>query len=772
MPTLKPVRPTDRSAHPPRPRRLGPRSALLLLALTLSACGGGQQGAPAPAPVPDTAALTPEAIEAKLTSGNVDLSEITHYGDPVTASGDGAYVQPDVDLPDEPYAPTLIAGQQLRDSAQQAAASARLGETRVPGSLRAQAAPSGLSGVTLTPDRTQLQVLILHAGAADFGLPSARALLQAHGIPFTTLDATTAPLDAAALVAPDGTGRYQAVVLTSNALTTETRPGYYESALNTDEWSTLFEYERTFGARQLALFGYPQASPEDYGLRAAPELASSAADLTVTPAGKAVFADLTGAVPVRYAYNYPSRLEAVPGVTTTPVLTDAGGNVLAATSTSPDGRERMLLTMAQNPYLLHTQLLGDGLIQWLTRGVHLGEYRRFLQVDIDDWFLYADRFDPTTGKIVPRDFRLRGSDALSLRDQQSAVRTQYPAAPNFRYAQAFNGLGADVTAPNTCAPAASVADPLSAVTKCLANSFDWVNHSRDHLNMDTMNRSDAFTQLYQNALIGSYMRLPMSLRAVVTPEHSGLGWYSPAAGQNKVDYGLNAGNRELMQATSLMGMRYVASNHSVPSQWDPQCPNCGVTSPLNPLTLLVPRWPNSVAYNTTAPDEATGQYNAVFGPSGTAPYWPKNLNYDEFLAQDVGISVIHLLSGTAWPHYMHQGNLKEYAPGRSLATDWVRALLDTYSGYSTLPLNTLNWNSLGLYVDARTRYEGDKGSVVAVFDRKLNTVQVQRSGAASRFVFLSGAAASATQKTEVYAGRRMAQFTVGSAGTTVPVTPR
>ncbi|WP_291430196.1 hypothetical protein [Deinococcus sp.] len=746
-------------------------SALLLLALTLSACGRGQQGAPTP--IPDTSALTPEAIAAKLASGNVALSEITHSGDPVTASAEGEYAKPDADHPDEPYAPSLIASQRLRDSAQRAAASARLGETRVPRSLRAQAASSGLSGVTLNPDRTQLQVLVLHAGAADFGLPSARALLQAHGIPFITLDATTTPLDAAALVAPDGTGRYQAVVMTSNALTTETRPGFYESALDTNEWNTLFEYERTFGVRQLALFGYPQVAPEDYGLRAAPGLAGATADLTVTPAGKAVFADLTDVVPVRSAYSYPSRLEAVPGVTTTPLLTDAGGNVLAATSTSADGRERMLLTMAQNPYLLHTQLLGDGLIGWLTRGVHLGEYRRFLQVDIDDWFLYADRFDPATGKIVPRDFRLRGRDALSLRDQQSAVRTQYPVAPNFRYAQAFNGLGADVTAPNTCAPAATVADPLSAVTKCVANSFDWVNHSRDHLNMDTMNFSDAFTQLYQNALIGSYMHLPMSLRAVVTPEHSGLGWYSPGAGQNKVDYGLNAGNRELMQATSLMGMRYVASNHSVPSQWDPQCPNCGVTSPLNPLTLLVPRWPNSVAYNTTAPDEAAGQYNAVFGPGGSAPYWPKNLNYDEFLAQDVGISVIHLLNGTAWPHYMHQGNLKEYTPGRSLATDWVRALLDTYSAYSTLPLTTLDWNSLGQYVDARTRYENDKDSVTAVFDRKLNTVEVQRrAGTGRRFVFLTGASASTFQKTEVYAGRRTAQFTVGLLATTVPVTPR
>ncbi|GGR64402.1 hypothetical protein GCM10008959_28130 [Deinococcus seoulensis] len=770
MPTRTPARRADTDCSTSFPGRHGPRSALLLLALTLSACGSGQPTGQAT----DPSALTPEAIEAKLTSGDVDLSEITHYGDPVTASGDGPYVQPDVDHPDEPYAPTLIAAQQGLASARQAAAGARLGETRVPGTLRGQTVSAqGLSGLTLTPDRVQLQVLILHAGPADFGLPSARALLQSRGIPFTTLDATTTPLDAAALVAPDGAGRYQAVILTSNALTTETSPGYYESALSTDEWSTLFEYERTFGARQLALFGYPQVAPEDYGLRAAPELASSTADLTVTPAGKAVFTDLTGAVPVRYAYNYPSRLEPVEGVTTTPVLTDAGGNILAATSTSPDGRERMLLTMAQNPYLLHTQLLGDGLIGWLTRGVHLGEYRRFLQVDIDDWFLYADRFDPATGTVVPRDFRLRGSDALSLRDQQNAIRAQYPVAANFRYAQAFNGLGADVTAPNTCAPSASVNDPLSAVTKCVAKSFDWVNHSRDHLNMDTMNRSDSFTQLYQNALIGSYMRLPMSLRAVVTPEHSGLGWYAPAPGQNKVDYGLNAGNRELMQATSLMGMRYVASNHSVPSQWDPQCPNCGVTSPLNPLTLLVPRWPNSVAYNSTAPDEAAGQYNAVFGPGGTAPYWPKNLNYDEFLAQDMNISVIHLLDGTAWPHYMHQGNLKEYAPGRSLATDWVRALLDTYSAYSTLPLNTLDWNSLGQYVDTRTRYEGDKNSVVAVFDRKANTVKVQRSsGSGTRFVFLTGASASATQKTEVYAGRRTAQFTVGSLTTTVPVTPR
>lgn len=64
----------------------------------------------------------------------------------------------------------------------------------------------------------------------------------------------------------------------------------------------------------------------------------------------------------------------------------------------------------------------------------------------------------------------------------------------------------------------------------------------------------------------------------------------------------------------------------------------------------------------------------------------------------------HVLSGAAFPHYMHTDNAYQYAPGRSVASDWVNALLTKYSALSSLPVNTLPWDALGTYMGRRTGY--------------------------------------------------------------------
>ena len=623
------------------------------------------------------------------------------------------------------------------------------------------------------PDRVQLRVLVLDTGAGGFGIGTARALLRSHGIPFTELDVTARPLTAATLIDAQGVGRYQGVVLTSSGLSVETTPGVYASALDPRGWATLFAYEKAYGVRQLALFGYPGSQPEDYGLRADGDVQTDDTTVSLTPAGRKLFSDLSATpLPVHGAARYPARRTAVKGVGTTPLITDPHGGVLAATSTA-DGRERLLLTLAQNPGMLHTQFLGHGLVQWLTRGVYLGEYRRFLQVDVDDWFLYADRFDPATGQVVPRDYRLGAADALSLRDQQRRIRQEYAVARGFRLAQAFNGLGADPGAPDTCRPGPEVRDPLSAVTRCIAGSFDWVNHTKDHLLMDTMSEEKAVSEMVHNREIGRQLGLPLSGQALITPELSGLGWKAPSPGAAKQDFGLAGGNPAVYRAARQLGLRYLAANHSVPSQWDPACPNCGVSSPLDPDALLIPRWPNDVPYNATTPAEAVGVFNARRTPSGKAP-----LNYAAFLEQDTARSLVHVLSGTAWPHYMHQGNLREYAPDRSLVTDWVRALLDRYARHSTLPLQTLTWNDLGAYVRDRTRHERAKNEVSAVWDRRRGQVTLRARGPGQKdgfpVVFLTGVAGAAQDgetRTFTYGARTTAQLRLGSQALSLSVAP-
>ena len=730
-----------------------PTAALCTLTLALALTGCGQVAQPAPT------AAHPAAAGAALPPTVVD--EVTVTRSPAEAGT----------LPN-PRSSALNAAQ----SDDAPAARARLGTAYVPQGRRlfAQALPAGAQ-----TNRVTLKVLVLSSGAGDFGLAEARNMLSESGVPFDVFDASTQPLTMDALVGPDGVGRYQGVILTSSALLMEPdSAGLVPSAFDSAEWETLFEYERAYGVRQLALYGSPGTVPEDYGLRAVAGAETSTTSMKPTAAGRSVLSDLTGAsIPVRYAYTYPSAVTSVPGVTTTPLLTDPSGRVLGATSRSADGRERLILTTAQNPALRHSQLLSYGLVGWLTRGVHLGEHRRFLQVDIDDWFLGGDHYDAATGQLHAAPFRISGNDALAVRDQQSSLRSDFPAARTFRYAMAFNGGGARTDVATLCTTLFTgvAKDSLSSASKCLGGTFDWVNHTKDHLRMDVMDFATANRQLADNFTIGEQLGLTMSRNSLVTGEHSGLGNMDPGddgtyndsdVNLPKTDLGLERSNVNLLGAAVQNGIRYLASDHSVRSHWDPSCPTCGVPHPLNSGIFLVPRWPNGVAYHVTTPGEATAFFNSVYGPQGRFPYFASNLTYAQFLDYESDVALNHVLDGGAFPHYMHQPNLREYAWGKSLATDWVRALLGKYAQYSTLPLNTLRWDDLGPYVERRTREEKAKtaGVLTGVYDRASSTVTLQ--SAAPVPYTLTGGNSGTT-----YGAFRIQQGQV-SGTLTVSVTPR
>jgi hypothetical protein len=419
------------------------------------------------------------------------------------------------------------------------------------------------------------------------------------------------------------------------------------------------------------------------------------------------------------------------------------------------GRERLALTFAQNPYLLHSELIGYGLVNWLTKGVYLGEYRRYNQLDIDDWFLPGDVFNATTKTLQPDAFRISASDALALPNQQSVLRTTFPVSSSFKFSVMFNGGGAKVNAPASCSAAVVSPDPLSSASRCLGNQFDWVSHTLDHEYMDFLSAADAFAQLKPNLTVGSQMGLAVSTKSLVTGDMSGLGYYNPAGDGVKTDYGLGASNPNFLQAAQNSGTQYLASNHSLSTQWDANCTNCGLVHPLNANIFLVPRWPTNMFYSVTDPAQATAAYNSVYGPGGTAPYWDHALSYSEFLDKETTIALNHVLSGGAYPHYMHQDNLRQYASGHSLAYDWEAALLAKYSAYSTLPLKTLRWDDLGAYMKARTSYM--KSGLSGSWDRSTNLLSLRSARGGSGYV--TGASLGSS---EVYNGRTISTFTVGA----------
>src|SRR5262249_35502116 len=81
---------------------------------------------------------------------------------------------------------------------------------------------------------------------------------------------------------------------------------------------------------------------------------------------------------------------------TTPLLTTAQEQVIAATTTHADGRESLILAAPNHPNILHSMLLSYGLINWVTRGVFVGERHANLNIQVDDLLAQGAVWDTAT----------------------------------------------------------------------------------------------------------------------------------------------------------------------------------------------------------------------------------------------------------------------------------------------------------------------------------------------------------------------------------------
>jgi hypothetical protein len=640
--------------------------------------------------------------------------------------------------------------------------------------LSGSVAPAGSVGrLALSSDTGTVELRLLVISATDNtpeevsaktysepALAAWLAFLDQIGVPYEVLIATRDMLTVDRLVGPDGVGRFQGILLTTDALVAFDPVSGWSSAFSAEEWNLLWEYERDFRVRQVSLYTFPGTFPESHGIAFTSALAPGATpyDVRTTPEGQAVFPYLSAgvAVPLRYTYVYQASL--APDTTTpspVPLLRDDAGNVLAVLAPSSDGRERIALTFAHNPYLLHSQLLGYGLIRWVTNGLFIGERRHYLGADVDDWFIAQDRWDIESSTVLPDAFHLSARDAFSARDQLSSLRSRYPVASGLAWTMAYNGEGAIPSAPSSCNPSLTGSRGLSRMTKCVAGAFFWVNHTWSHAYMDRnppyydISYEQIRNEIVQNdGIVGAFgFGVRFSARTLVTGDISGLGWFAPGGPDTgpKVDFGLGASNPDLLRASTDLGRSFIAGNLSTPSH-EPACVGCGIVHPLEPRLTVVPRWPTNVFAVVTTPAEAVHAYNAVYGPSGSLPYFDRDLTYDEYLQFEADIALSHVLSGTPYPHYFHVANLREYASGRSLLADWTDRVLANYARFLVLPLRSLDWDTLGDRVVMRTSFMD--AAAMGRWNRVEQTVTVQAAQGGT--VFVTGMDIGGTGQREQY----------------------
>jgi len=379
-----------------------------------------------------------------------------------------------------------------------------------------------------TGQTVDLRVLLIGgAGGAAADPPTAAwaAGLASQGVAFTEVDAT---------------GGIPAETVTLPTLTSSASHGLYNgvvfagkpSDFAAGQLTNLFTYESTFGIRQLDgnfVPGYPVAGT--LGLNSVTDAQTgagiSSSTATLTAAGLTTFAALNGPVPIDVGVFGSPGTVASPlptGATETPLLNDASGNVLIGVYQHPTaaqapsdlqaGVAEMTVGFNYNQYQSQWLLLGPGLIDWVTGDAHVGLYRNYATVHVDDVFTSDNTWDTTThANDFTAALRMTPPDVDAEAAWSTANGFRLDDLPNFGNSVAYQSENGGV-------------DPLlaefqkidPATGKPYTQDFGWVSHTWDHAYLDTACATQNYIEAEINENTNALVAAPGA-----TPGTGGLG---------------------------------------------------------------------------------------------------------------------------------------------------------------------------------------------------------------------------------------------------------
>ncbi len=551
--------------------------------------------------------------------------------------------------------------------------------TILPHKALAQATASAVKATaTCTPPTLDLKVLVIATDGTEADLSAITQTLDYLGTPYTVYLAAKTPNGLTPDKLSNGChGFYQGVILTNGEL------GYFNgtawvSALSQQEWVNLWTYQAAMGVRELSWYTYPNA---DYGYQpptGAIDTSSNPLASRLTTQGQATFSYLnpTATVTIQYAYTY--QAQSLTDGATTPLLTDANGNALAAIRSYPDGRQAASLTFDSNPNLIHNIVLSYSLVNWLTKGLFLGQRHIYMSPQVDDVFIDDSVWLPTTVCGTPVDntgatYRITGSDLQTLLNWQASQHATSVGA-NLTLTMAFNGFGAQ--------PGSYTPDTLTPVAITNQSQLYWVSHTYDHTNLDSVTYAQATSEITQNiqAATNPLGLTHFSTLNMVTPDISGLT------------------NANFLKAAYDNGIRYLVSDTSIAGYSNPS-PNAGIYNNLQPQILMIPRRPNNLFYNVSTPDQWVAEYNCIY-----QSFWGRALSYQEILDIESQTLMTYMLKGDLDPWMFHQPNLRSYDGQHTLIGDLLDLTMQKYAQYYNLAVTSPTMDALGQTVTDRMQY--------------------------------------------------------------------
>jgi hypothetical protein len=535
--------------------------------------------------------------------------------------------------------------------------------TATAGTVSGSATMVGIGGGYVSCDARilDMKVLVVTSGQTEADFPAITQALDYMGTPYSVLDiATTGNMIPAGYLANGCHGNFQGVIF-----------GFGGNIYNIHNFSDLYTYEAQFSVRQVNWYSYPDPN---FGMSYKGSLPASSTpyNFNYTSDGASLFSYANAVNPVGIV-NASIYLGSIANGAT-PLLTDDSGNVLATLYNTPFAYQYLSLSFDSNPYLTHDLVLSYGLVKWVTQGMFLGQRHTYMTPQVDDYFIDDSEWTPgldcsTNPDDTGTHIRIAAADLSALLTWQAAKQSN-PISQNFILSMAFNGQGT--------VPGVYPNDDLTSSTQANQAAFNWINHTFDHTNLDSVTYEKAVSEITQNNAVAAQLGFTnFNLANMVTPDISGLR------------------NPDFLQAAADNGVKYVVSDTSRAGEGNPT-PNTGIVNQVQPAIFEIPRHPNNLFFNVATPDDWAAEYGCIYPQLGyTYPQILDNIS-DSF--------VVNMLKGDIDPQMFHQPNLYAYDGTHSLLGDLMDMTFSKYSNLVSFPVLSLREDAIATEMMNRSLY--------------------------------------------------------------------
>ncbi|KAJ3026609.1 UNVERIFIED_CONTAM: hypothetical protein HDU68_005389 [Siphonaria sp. JEL0065] len=614
------------------------------------------------------------------------------------------------------------------------------------------------SSVTTHIAQVQTRGLILSPGDGLEEYPE--ATFQAYGLDYdtivvsnTTMLNTPLPLESV----PNSVGLYSVIVLANAQMLAHFNNGSYLPTLYDWQWNQLYEYQKYYGVRVVAVNDIPTA-PSVAGKVASHNSATScdSASLSLTPASstftdpaglKSTWSLIAGDDIDGGSCNFPATV--VDSANVTPILNFVGSGVAAAVINFGQNREQLSLFLPCASWSIACTTVGNIWFHWGTRGLYTGIRRLYYTPQIDDVFLNTDGNNEVGLEVG---FRVSNNDIQGLIDWMPDINSRLPAGSNITIEMAFNGNGImeylsnlptdpgyfididpdltdtgldwkkpvgtgqtlwNLSEVNTSWTKAALAlDPLynffsaSGNLTSVTSKFLWCSHTFTHEIFNNNTYSDVINELSFNFHLASIWGLDSqpfwSNRSMVTPGISGI--FNADALQALHDFGIVGVVGDSSRSKTLNSIR--------PRYWP-----LFTTVDDNGFDgiVVVPRQSASIYFNSTNQEYNTILYNNIYGDAST---------FSDIMSREVKRNLRNLALLSWQPSMFHQANLRNAdlpvvtagsGTGKlGLMQQWVESVFGAWAQISNWPVLTVKQDDLTQKFVNRYIYENAGVSVVQI----------------------------------------------------------